>query len=159
SRRPIRCDISKNADPRLASELRAAFLRYCDAGSNRAGDARSTQPAIALRVLGKVLLVVVLGEVEDGAGDDLGGDRSEAALLPLRRVRRLYGLGDVALTGIGDVDAGPVLRSDVVALPHALRRVVRLEEGADELFEADLLRIIDDEHDLVMAGHAAADLA
>src|ERR1700688_4456770 len=56
------------------------------------------------------------------------------------------------------VDAGPVLRADVVALAHALGRVVVLPKGFQELLVGDFLRIVDDEHDFVVAGPPAAHL-
>src|SRR5947209_1944358 len=48
---------------------------------------------------------------------------------------------------------------DVIALPHALRRIVVLPEDLQQLPVADHLRIEHDEHDLVVPGHARADLA
>jgi hypothetical protein len=42
--------------------------------SNRAADARAAEPAIAIRVLGEVLLVVILGVVERPHRRDLGRD-------------------------------------------------------------------------------------
>ena len=56
------------------------------------------------------------------------------------------------------VDAGAVLRADVVALAHALRRVVVLPEDAQHLLVARLRGIEHDEHDLVVPGAAAAHL-
>src|SRR5690606_20130899 len=56
-------------------------------------------------------------------------------------------------------DHRAVLAADVVALAHALRRVVRLPEHLQEVPVADALRVIDDEHGLGVAGAAGADLA
>src|SRR5439155_1196347 len=84
------------------------------------------QLAVAARVLVQVLLVVVLGVVELRRRPDLGGDRAVARPAELglelvpdpgRRGRLLRGRG---------VDRRPVLGADVVALAHALGRVVVL---------------------------------
>ena len=56
------------------------------------------------------------------------------------------------------VDPGAVLRADVVALAHALGRVVALPEDLEHLLVARLRRVEDGEHDLVVAGAAGADL-
>src|SRR6478736_5982696 len=86
------------------------------AGSDRAGHAGTAEPAIAERVLGEILLVIVLGEIE---------------------FRRLGGLLLLRREG---VDAGTVLRADVVALPHALRRVVAFPEHLEQRLVGNLLR-------------------
>ena len=52
------------------------------------------------------------------------------------------------------VDRRPVLRADVVALAHALRRVVALPEDAQQLVVTDALRVEDDQHDLGVTGQA-----
>src|SRR4029077_6227040 len=71
---------------------------------------------------------------------------------PLGRLgRTLLLLGEI-------IDAGTVLRADVVSLTHALGRVVRLEEDLEKLLVADLRRIVNEEHSLVMPGHARANL-
>ena len=57
------------------------WLGSADAGADRAGDARAAEPAIAVRVLGEILLVIVLGEIERRRVDDLGSDRPVALLL------------------------------------------------------------------------------
>src|SRR3712207_7519268 len=46
-----------------------------------------------------------------------------------------------------DVDRRAVLRADVVALAHALRRVVVLPEEAQDLVARDALGVEDDEHE------------
>src|SRR5690242_2827071 len=79
-----------------------------------AGDAGAGQAAVAARVLGQVLLVVVLGEIERRLVGDLGGDGAVAGpgqlgLEQLARLQRLFALG-----GRRRVDGAAVLRSDVV---------------------------------------------
>jgi hypothetical protein len=70
-----------------------------------------------------------------------------------RRLRRLSLRLAVA------VDARPVLRARVVALAHALRRVVALPEHLQQVLIANHPRVEDHPHDLVVSGHAGADLA
>src|SRR6185312_16680179 len=45
-------------------------------GADRASHPGAAQPAIAGRILGQILLMVVLGEIELAGGRDLGGDGS-----------------------------------------------------------------------------------
>ena len=56
------------------------------------------------------------------------------------------------------VDGRAVLRPDVVALAHALRRVMALPERPQDVVERDLRGVEHDEHGLGVAGRAAADL-
>src|SRR5262249_57496928 len=58
----------------------------------------------------------------------------------------------------GGEDQRAVLRADVVALAHALRRVVVLPEQAQDLLVARLGGIEHDENDLRVAGLPRADL-
>ena len=50
------------------------------------------------------------------------------------------------------------MRADVIALPHALRRVVALPEELQQALEGDRGRVIDDAHDFGVARAAAADV-
>src|SRR5215216_6422283 len=68
------------------------------------------------------------------------------------------GVGSLALGGIEDINAGAILRADVVALAHALSRIVVLPEHLEQALIRDFLRIVDHENDLVVTGAAAADL-
>src|SRR5258705_3199604 len=129
-----------------------------NARADRAAHAGAAEPAIARRVLGQILLVIVLGEVERRRVDDLGRDRIEAALLERLLVHCLRGLGRLTLRGAEHVDAGAILRADVIALTHALRGIVVLPEGLEQSLIGDLAWIVDHQHDLVMAGAPAADL-
>src|SRR5689334_20027499 len=49
-----------------------------NADADRAAHPGAAKPAIALRILGQILLVVVLGEVERRRIADFGGDRAQA---------------------------------------------------------------------------------
>src|ERR1700745_4180475 len=60
-----------------------AFLS--GAGGDRGEHAVAAEPAIAGRILGQILLMIVLGEIELAGGRDLGGDGPQA----LRRQRFL----------------------------------------------------------------------
>src|SRR5436190_10133782 len=93
-----------------------------DRHSDGTGDARPPEAAVPIRIFREVLLVVVLGVVELGRGQDLGRDRAVArgGELNLEPVARQLRRAPLSLVEI--VDARAVLRADVVALPHALRR-------------------------------------
>src|SRR4029077_7776040 len=54
------------------------------------------------------------------------------------------------------IDARPVLRAHIIALPHALRRIVALPKHPQQLLVPDRLRIEHNEHDLGVTGRAAA---
>src|SRR5437764_317008 len=94
--------------PPAASWARS-MRRSSNAGADRAAHPSAAQPAIAHRILGEILLVVVLGKVERRRVEDLGGDRVKAARLERLLVHRLGGFGHRALGDIEHVDAGTVL--------------------------------------------------
>jgi hypothetical protein len=71
-RPPVEAPQGAVKPPRVFSRL--------DAGADRAGQAGAADAAIAARVLGEVLLVVVLGKVEGGRGQDFGCDRAKPGL-------------------------------------------------------------------------------
>src|SRR5690349_2952631 len=75
SPRPRTSSASSGADPlpRYPATRRDRELGGY-AGADLAGDAGPAEPAIAVRILGEILLVVVLGEIELGRVLDLGGD-------------------------------------------------------------------------------------
>src|SRR5262249_22118115 len=116
-----------NRDPR--DPLQACHAAASAVGARhayRAGHAGPVVRAVPVRVLvvRKILLVVVLSEVELGRGLDLSGDLAVARLaeLLLEGHPRLFG-GGALLVGMVE-DRGTVLRPDVVPLAHALRGVV-----------------------------------
>src|SRR5262245_34246385 len=82
-----------------AASMRGALSVRRDAGADLAAHAGAAQPAIAGRVLGEILLVIVLGEVERRRIDDLGGDRRKALGAQRLLVRGLGGFGGGALLG------------------------------------------------------------
>src|SRR5690349_3972437 len=99
-----------------------------NARPDRAGHAGAAEPAIAGRILRQILLMIVLGEIERTGGGDLGGDGAE----PLGRQRLLIGrlrsIGRLALRIVRGVDRAAILRADIVALTHALCRVMAFPE-------------------------------
>src|SRR3954447_20367260 len=127
------------------------------ADPDRAGDAGAAEPAVAVRVLREVLLVVVLGVVEVLERRDLGRDLVVAAAGELALEHAPRRLGRLALSVRRRVDRRPVLGADVVALAHALRRVVVLPEQLQDRLVARLLRVEDHQHDLRVAGLRGAD--
>src|SRR5450759_1329980 len=137
--------------------LGVGALRQLGASADRAGHAGTAKPAIAERIFGQILLVVILGEVELARIKDLGGDRAVALGLDRLLIQRLRRLGGLALFGREGVDAGTVLSADVVALAHALRRVVALPERLEQRLVGNLFRVVDHQHHLIVAGASRAD--
>src|SRR5688572_20467943 len=90
----------------------------------RTAHAGAAEAAITIWILCQILLVMILGVVERRSLDDLGRDLAIAGLVEalLEGLARL--LRGAALLRRGDVDAGAVLRADVVALAHALGRIM-----------------------------------
>src|ERR1035441_3169769 len=130
----------------------ASGLRQLGSGADRARHPGAAEPAIAEWVLGEILLVVVLGEIELGRVDDLGGDGAVALALDRRLIHRLRRLSGLALLGREGVNARAVLGADAAALAHALRRVVALPERLEQRLVENLFRIVHHQHHLVVAG-------
>src|SRR5476649_1539971 len=95
-----------------------------DAQADRAAHAGAAQAAIAVGVLGEILLVITLGVVELRRVEDLGRDLAHAAARELLLEDRARGLRLALLLGRESIDAGAILRTDIVALAHALGRIV-----------------------------------
>src|SRR5687767_5883229 len=96
--------------------------------ADRTAHARAADAAVAARILGKILLVIVLGVKERRRVGDLGGDASEAG----RRQPILVGgarrFGRALLFRRERIDGGTVLSPHVVPLAHPLRGIVVLPE-------------------------------
>src|SRR5581483_1232041 len=76
-----------------------------DAEAHRTAHAGASEHAIAVRVLGEILLVVILGVIERRRVEDLGSDGVHTVLRQLLLVERLRGLGLLLLLGREGVDA------------------------------------------------------
>src|SRR5208282_1666051 len=112
--------------------LQRNLLSGADAGADRTGHAGAAEPAIAGRVLGQILLMVVLGEIELAGRRNLGRDGAEAFCRERLLIGGLRGVSGFALRIVEGVDRAAILRADVVALAHALRRVVVLPERLEQ---------------------------
>src|SRR5258708_5597204 len=130
-----------------------------DGHADGTADAGTAKPAVAVRVLRQVLLVVVLGVIELRRRQDLGGDRAEPGFRQGALVLVAAPLRGGALRLVVVIDARPVLGADVVPLPHALRGVVAFPERLEQRVVGDLLRVEHHEHGLVVPGHPRADFA
>src|SRR3954469_16583244 len=97
------------------------------------GHTGAAEPAIAVRVLREVLLVILLGEVHRRRLADLGRDLAMAGLVQLLLEDRTALLRRLELLRSIGVDRRTVLRADVVPLAHPLGRVVALPEHAQQL--------------------------
>src|SRR5690606_11926689 len=109
-----------------------------DADARGAGDARSTDPAVAVGVLDQVLLVIVLGVIKGRGVADLGGDLTIASLAQRLFVGLLGRARGLGLLGRVGVDGRAILRADVVALAHALGGIVALPEHLEQILVAYL---------------------
>src|SRR5690606_16918784 len=102
------------ADPESGAQLR------------RLGQAHpgAAQPAIPIGIALQILLVFGLGVVERRCLDDLAADRPVAGSGQRLGIGVAAGQRGLQLRGVVAVDYRAVLGADVVALAHALRRVV-----------------------------------
>src|SRR5262249_8115233 len=141
---------------RLRGRLASLGLRRGNA--DRAAHARAAEAAIAHRILRQILLVVVLGEIEWRSIADFGGNRAKALRLELLAVDLFRCFRGPALVRGEGIDTRAILCAHVVALAQALRGVVILPKCLEQPLIADLLRIEDHEHHLVVAGAAGANL-
>src|ERR1041384_2110301 len=97
-----------------------------DAGPYGTAHTGAAHPAVAARILGEILLVIVLGEIERAGVHNLGRDWSIAVRRQRPLIHRLGRLGGFALRGRGHIDAGAILGAHVIALAHALGWIVAL---------------------------------
>src|SRR5688572_26071945 len=97
--------------------------------------AGSADPAVAVGILGQVLLMVVLGVIEFAGLSELGRDFSVTGFGEHLLVSGARNFGCAALLVSVPVDGGSILRAGVVALAHALRRVVVFPEDLEQLRE------------------------
>ncbi|MOA05415.1 hypothetical protein D3C78_1250130 [compost metagenome] len=102
--------------------------------------------------------MVGLGVVERRCLADLGGDGAVAGAGQFGGVGLGAGARFGQLRGGAAVDRRAVLGAAVVALTHALGRVVGLPEHLEQGFEAGLARIEDHPHHLGMSGQPGAHL-
>src|SRR4029450_8232588 len=96
--------------------------------TGRTRHAGAAETTVAVRVLREILLVVILGVIELRSRGDFRGNRPVAGLRQraLILVARAFCRGALRVTVV--IDAGPILRSDVVSLTHPLRGIVALPE-------------------------------
>src|SRR3954451_15655398 len=92
-----------------SSPGKSPFLFGRDADADLARHTRAAEAAIAVRVLGQILLVVILGEVERPRIEDLGRDRPVTPGRERLAVGRLGGLCGLPLGLVEHVDPGAVL--------------------------------------------------
>src|SRR5215213_4990985 len=88
--------VLRDATLRVASRGEGSALRR-HTGSDRTAYAGAAKTAVTHRVLGEILLVILLGEIERTGVRDLRGDRAIAAGGERLLVHQLGGLGGLAL--------------------------------------------------------------
>src|SRR6266403_6145038 len=129
-----------------------------NAGADRTRHPGAAESAIAGRILGEILLMIVLREIEFGRWRDLRGDGSQTLCRQRLLIGRAGCIGCFALRVAESVDRGTILGADVIALTHALRRVVTFPKRLQELVVRDFLRIEHHQHRFGMTGAARTDL-
>src|ERR1700733_10513640 len=115
------------------------------------------QSAIAGRILGEILLMIVFGEIERSGRFDLGRNGAESLGRKRLLVSSLRGNRCLALRIVRGVDRGTILGPDIVALTHALRRVVIFPKHLQQPIVGNLCRIEHDQHRFGVTGAARAD--
>src|SRR3984957_11912219 len=153
-----RGDAAETPSPRCRGQRRRTRRSGADAGADRTRPPGAAEPAIAGRVLGQILLMIVLGEIELAGRPDLRGDGAETFCLQRLLVGDPRCVSGFALGIAGGVDRGTILGSDVVALAHPLGRVVALPENLQQPVVGDFLRIEHHKHRFGMSGAARTDL-
>ena len=124
--------------------------------ADRAGDARASEAAVAGRVLGQVLLVVVLGVVEGPAGAiSVVISRDPAAASRLSRSREATAAAACSSETCRSRSGTGCPCRCPAACPGSGRAPPRSRAGSRS---ANLGRVEDDQHRLRVAGRPAADL-
>src|SRR5713226_1604856 len=98
--------------------------------------------------------MIVLGEIEFARWRDLRGDGAQTLCRQRLLIGRTGYIGDSALRVADGIDRGTILGADVIALTHALRRVVTFPKRLQELLVRDFLRIEHHQHRFGMTGAA-----
>src|SRR5207237_7204994 len=127
--------------------------------SGGTGHSGAAEAAVAARIPGEVLLVIVLGVIEGRLGGDLRRDPTVPGLRQRLLVLLARRFGGLLLRLAGRVDRGAILRADVVPLAHPLRGIVALPEHAEQIRVRHPLRVEDDENHLRVTRLAGAHLA
>src|SRR5258708_164743 len=154
----------RGSSPRIASRTitrlreRRAPLSRRRGNADRTAHARAAEAAIAHRILRQILLMVVLGKIKCRRIEDFGGDGTKAPRLELLAIHFFRCFRGPALVGSEGIEAGAILRAHVVALAHALGRIVILPERFAQPLIGYVVRVIDHEHHLVVTGAAGANL-
>src|SRR5450756_636724 len=102
--------------------------------------------------------MIVLGKIEFARRRDLGGDGAQSLGRQRLLVGRLRHIGGFALRVAEGIDRGAILGADVVALTHALGRIVTFPERLEQLVVGGLVGIEHHQHHFGMAGAARANL-
>ena len=102
--------------------------------------------------------MIVFREEDVAAGAEFGGDwRAVAVCGEFGVVGGNHLARGGFLRSAREIDGRAVLRADIIALAHALGRVMALKEQFHEVRESDFGGVEDDLDDLGMAGAAGAD--
>src|SRR5258706_9233107 len=128
------------------------------AGADRTRHAGAAKSAIAGWILGEILLMIILGEIEFAGRRDLRGYGTEALCSQRFLIGRSGCIGSFALRVTEGVDRRAVLRPDIIALAHALRRVVTFQKRLQQLVVGDFPGIEHHQHRFGMTGTAGTHL-
>src|SRR5262249_23864071 len=148
-----RSDARSAGSPSTSGD-RTSRRHGADRGPHRTADAGAAEAAIAGRILGEILLMIILGKIEVRGGQNLCRDGTVPARGDRLLVHRLRSLCGRALRGRVHVDTGPVLGAEVVAWPQPLSRVMTLPEGFHKRLVGIFLRVDPPQDDLIVASVA-----
>lgn len=118
---------------------RGEKLLFNTQGTRHSGAPEAAVPA---GVLAQVLLVVIFRIVKGLSLPDVRGDQAETMLRQNLLVVLLGPQGCPHVLSRGRVDGGAVLRAVVVALAHALGRVMILPEDLEQFLKADAFWLV-----------------
>src|SRR6185295_8919086 len=144
--------MARSTKPMLHPQSRDQVSLCRHSRSDLARDTGATKPAVAARILGKVLLMVILGEIEFRRIENFRRDRAISLFLECGLVIFLRGLRGSALSRIINIDTGSILGAGVVALPHSLRGIVAFPERLEQFAVRHLSGVVNDKHGFVVPG-------
>jgi hypothetical protein len=126
----------------------------------RQANANAADTAVAVRVFVQILLMIVLGIIKRRGRGDFGGHMAGVMGIGHRLLesRQAVARGGVLLRG-QRIEGRAVLGAVIVALAHALGRIVIFPENLEQLFIANDGRVVHHAHRFRVSGLTGANFA